>query len=188
MGLKKSLRLTKSHSRIDCQSFLLWKVEGPICCIRQSCLSTVESVFYNMARLSAAGIPQITVVHGSSMCSKRIRWPLRLCGDGQNQAQVYLAGPPVKSGHRRRGRPESLGGAEMHAGYGVLPNTSQKTTLMRSSSHGTSWQSLGGTTITKPPHLRPTKNSGTVPMSCLGSSPSATKALRLPRGHRSACG
>ena len=74
-------------------------------------------IFYNMARLSAAGIPQITVVHGSSTAGGAYMPGL---SDKvimvKEQAEVYLAGPPlVKAALGEDSEPESLGGAQMHA-------------------------------------------------------------------------
>ena len=73
--------------------------------------------FANQARLSAAGIPQITVVHGSSTAGGAYIPGL---SDHvimvRRAARVFLAGPPLV--HAATGEiadEESLGGAEMHA-------------------------------------------------------------------------
>ena len=56
--------------------------------------------FYNQARLSAAGIPQITIVHGSSTAGGAYMVGFSDTVIIKEQAEVYLAGPPTcKSSH-----------------------------------------------------------------------------------------
>ncbi len=72
--------------------------------------------FANQCRLSAAGIPQVTIVHGSSTAGGAYMPGLsdyvvmvRKC------AKVFLAGPPLlKSATGEIADDEDLGGAEMH--------------------------------------------------------------------------
>ncbi|MEO6952073.1 MAG: carboxyl transferase domain-containing protein [Polyangia bacterium] len=73
--------------------------------------------FANQARLSAAGVPQITVVHGSSTAGGAYIPGL---SDHvimvKRAARVFLAGPPlVYAATGETADEESLGGAEMHA-------------------------------------------------------------------------
>ncbi len=73
-------------------------------------------IFYNQARMSALGIPQIAVVMGSStaggayvpaMCDETIMV--------RNQAAVFLGGPPlVKAATGEDVTAEELGGADIH--------------------------------------------------------------------------
>jgi geranyl-CoA carboxylase beta subunit len=73
--------------------------------------------FANQARFSAAGIPQVTVVHGSSTAGGAYLpglsdYVIMVRG----KAQVFLAGPPLlraATGEIATG--EELGGADMHA-------------------------------------------------------------------------
>lgn len=72
--------------------------------------------FANQARISAAGIPQITVVHGSSTAGGAY---LPGLSDYvimiKNKAKVFLAGPPLlKAATGEIASDEELGGAEMH--------------------------------------------------------------------------
>ena len=74
--------------------------------------------FANQARMSARGIPQITVVHGSSTAGGAyLPGPLRLRHRGaRSSAKVFLAGPPLlKAATGEIATDEELGGAEMHA-------------------------------------------------------------------------
>jgi geranyl-CoA carboxylase beta subunit len=70
-----------------------------------------------MARLSAAGIPQFTVVHGSSTAGGAYIPGLSdYVVLVREKAKVFLAGPPlVKAAIGEDATDEELGGAEMHA-------------------------------------------------------------------------
>jgi geranyl-CoA carboxylase beta subunit len=73
--------------------------------------------FANQARLSAAGIPEITVVHGSSTAGGAY---LPGLSDYvilvRGRAKVFLAGPPLlRAATGEIATDEELGGAEMHA-------------------------------------------------------------------------
>ena len=73
--------------------------------------------FANQARLSAAGIPQIAVVHGASTAGGAY---LPGLSDYvvlvRGRSSIYLAGPPlVKAAIGEDADEESLGGAQMHA-------------------------------------------------------------------------
>lgn len=73
--------------------------------------------FANQARLSAAGIPQVTVVHGSSTAGGAYMpglsdYVIMVRG----RAKVFLAGPPLlKAATGEIADDEELGGADMHA-------------------------------------------------------------------------
>lgn len=72
--------------------------------------------FANQARLSAAGIPQITVVHGSATAGGAYQPGLSdYIVMVRRQATTYLAGPPLlKAATGEIATDEELGGAEMH--------------------------------------------------------------------------
>lgn len=75
------------------------------------------SNFYNLAKLSAAGIPVITVVHGSSTAGGAYLpgmsdYVIMVRG----KARAFLAGPPLlKAATGEIASDEELGGAEMHS-------------------------------------------------------------------------
>lgn len=73
--------------------------------------------FANQARLSAAGVPQITVVHGSSTAGGAYMPGLSdYVVMVRGRARVFLAGPPLlRTATGEVADDESLGGAEMHA-------------------------------------------------------------------------
>ena len=75
------------------------------------------TLFYNLARLSAAGLPVIAVVHGSSTAGGAYMTGL---ADHvvmvRGRARAFLAGPPLlKAATGEVASEEALGGAEMHA-------------------------------------------------------------------------
>src|ERR1700691_5503385 len=73
-------------------------------------------IFYNQATLSAAGIAQIAVVHGS--CTAGGAYVPAMSDENvivKNQGRVFLGGPPlVKAATGEDIDAESLGGAEVH--------------------------------------------------------------------------
>jgi geranyl-CoA carboxylase beta subunit len=75
------------------------------------------SGFANQARLSAKGIPQITVVHGSATAGGAYQpglsdYVIMI----RKQSTVYLAGPPLlKAATGEVATEEEIGGAEMHS-------------------------------------------------------------------------
>src|SRR6056297_262891 len=72
--------------------------------------------FANQARLSAAGIPQITVVHGSATAGGAYQPGLSdYIVMIRRQSTVYLAGPPLlKAATGEVATDEEIGGAELH--------------------------------------------------------------------------
>ncbi|MEQ9639547.1 MAG: carboxyl transferase domain-containing protein [Alphaproteobacteria bacterium] len=75
------------------------------------------AMFYNMARLSAAGCPVVTVVHGSSTAGGAYMpgmsdYVVMVRGN----AKAFLAGPPlVRAATGEVATDEELGGTDMHA-------------------------------------------------------------------------
>lgn len=73
-------------------------------------------IFYNQARMSAAGIPQISVVMGP--CTAGGAYVPSMCDESiivENQGTVFLAGPPlVKAATGEVVSAEDLGGGRLH--------------------------------------------------------------------------
>lgn len=73
-------------------------------------------IFYNQARMSAKGIPQIAVVMGS--CTAGGAYVPAMSDENimvKNQATIFLAGPPlVKAATGEEVTAEALGGADVH--------------------------------------------------------------------------
>jgi 3-methylcrotonyl-CoA carboxylase beta subunit len=74
-------------------------------------------VFYNQARMSAKGIPQLAIVMGS--CTAGGAYVPAMCDEAiivKNQGTIFLAGPPlVKAATGEIVDAQELGGAEVHA-------------------------------------------------------------------------
>ncbi|MEP3562429.1 MAG: acyl-CoA carboxylase subunit beta [Marinobacter sp.] len=73
--------------------------------------------FANQARLSAAGIPQVTIVHGNATAGGAYQPGLSdYVITVRDKAKMFLAGPPLlKAATGEIANDEELGGAEMHA-------------------------------------------------------------------------
>ena len=80
------------------------------------------TIFRNLARLSAAGVPVITVVHGSSTAGGAYMPGLSdYVVMVRGRARAFLAGPPLlKAATGEIATEEELGGAEMHASVSGL--------------------------------------------------------------------
>lgn len=117
MGLKKSLRAQEIalHQKLPLVSLV--ESGGANLLHQAEIFIDGGRVFANMARLSAAGIPQITVVHGSSTAGGAYMPGLSdYVVVVRERSQVFLAGPPlVKAALGEDAQEEELGGAEMHA-------------------------------------------------------------------------
>jgi len=116
MGLRKSLRAQEIAltNKLPCINMI---ESGGANLLYQSELFVEGGrVFCNMARLSAAGIPQITVVHGSSTAGGAYLPGLSdYVVVVRGQSKIFLAGPPlVKAATGEDATDEELGGAEMH--------------------------------------------------------------------------
>lgn len=116
-GLEKTLRLQKIA--LDQKLPVVGLMEGGGANLQHVSDMFVEGArsFANQARLSAAGIPQITVVHGSSTAGGAYQpglsdYVIMVRG----RSKVFLAGPPLlKAATGEIAVDEDLGGAEMHA-------------------------------------------------------------------------
>jgi 3-methylcrotonyl-CoA carboxylase beta subunit len=73
-------------------------------------------IFYNQARMSAAGIPQVAVVLGS--CTAGGAYVPAMCDEAvivRNQGTIFLGGPPlVRAATGEEVTAEELGGGEVH--------------------------------------------------------------------------
>ena len=117
MGLRKSLRAQEIALRERLPVVSLVESGGANLLYQSELFVDGGRVFANMARLSAAGIPQVTVVHGSSTAGGAYMPGLSdYVVMVRDQAKVFLAGPPlVKAALGEDADEAELGGAEMHA-------------------------------------------------------------------------
>lgn len=117
MGLRKSLRAQEIALRQRLPVINLVESGGANLLYQSELFVEGGRIFANMARLSAAGIPQITVVHGSSTAGGAYMPGLSdYVIAVRDKARIFLAGPPlVKAALGEESSEEELGGADMHA-------------------------------------------------------------------------
>ncbi len=116
MGLKKALRLQQIALENRLPLVSLVESGGANLLYQADVFIDGGQLFHNQARLSAAGIPQITVVHGPSTAGGAYTPGLSdYVIMVRNRARVYLAGPPLlKAATGEVAGEEELGGAGMH--------------------------------------------------------------------------
>jgi len=117
MGLKKALRAQEIARENKLPLICLVESGGANLMYQADIFVEGGRSFANQARLSAMGIPQIAVVHGSSTAGGAY---LPGLSDYvvliKGRSSIYLAGPPlVKAAIGEDATDEDLGGAEMHA-------------------------------------------------------------------------
>ena len=117
MGLKKSLRAQDIMKREKLPGISLVESAGANLLYQSELFVEGGRIFCNMARMSAQGLPQITVVHGSSTAGGAYVPGLSdYVIAVRDKARIFLAGPPlVKAAIGEVANEEELGGAEMHA-------------------------------------------------------------------------
>ena len=160
MGLAKSLRVQEIALQNKLPLVSLIESAGANLLYQSEIFVDGGRVFANMARLSAAGLPQITVVHGSSTAGGAYLPGLSdYVVMVRNQAKVFLAGPPlVKAALGEDSDEEQLGGAEMHASITgtaeyVAENDAHAVHVARQIMQNLSrapWSALRGETTTRP--------------------------------------
>ncbi|HRN76692.1 carboxyl transferase domain-containing protein [Ottowia sp.] len=117
MGLKKALRAQEIARENKLPLIFLVESGGANLMYQSEIFIEGGRSFANQARLSAMGIPQIAVVHGSSTAGGAY---LPGLSDYvvlvRGRSSIYLAGPPlVKAAIGEDATDEELGGAETHA-------------------------------------------------------------------------
>lgn len=117
MGLRKSLRAQEIAYRNKLPVVNLVESGGANLNYQAEIFVDGGRGFANQARMSAAGIPQVTVVHGSSTAGGAyIPGMSDYVVVVKGRAKIFLAGPPLlKSATGEIATDEELGGAEMHA-------------------------------------------------------------------------
>ncbi len=116
MGLRKYLRAQRIALLHRLPVIMLVEAAGANLAYQSEMFVEGGERFYNIAKLSAAGIPQIAVVHGSSTAGGAY---LPGMSDYvvmvRDRAKVFLAGPPLlKAATGEIADDESLGGATLH--------------------------------------------------------------------------
>jgi geranyl-CoA carboxylase beta subunit len=135
-------------------------------------------LFYNLARLSAAGLPVIAVVHGSSTAGGAYLpglsdYVIMVRG----RAKAFLAGPPLlKAATGEIATDEDLGGAEMHARVSglaefVAEDDADAIRIARDLARRLKWDRVGTGNVSAPAQAEPAPKldadeiAGLMPMS-----------------------
>ncbi|MCW9043416.1 MAG: hypothetical protein OQK05_08735 [Pseudopelagicola sp.] len=116
VGLRKKLRLQEIALENKLPVITLAQSGGANLAYAADIFVEGGRAFANQARMSAAGLPQITVVHGSATAGGAYQPGLSdYIIMVKQQATTYLAGPPLlKAATGEIATDEDLGGAEMH--------------------------------------------------------------------------
>ena len=128
-------------------------------------------MFRNQARMSAAGIPQISVVHGSSTAGGAY---LPGMSDYvimvRDRAKIFLAGPPLlKAATGEIATDEELGGALMHTSVSgvadyIADNDEDAIEIARQIVRNLNWTAVAAVASYPPPRHDPDELAGVVPV------------------------
>jgi len=156
MGLKKALRAQELARENKLPLVALVESGGANLMYQAEIFVDGGRSFANQARLSAAGIPQIAVVHGSSTAGGAY---LPGLSDYvvlvRGRSQIYLAGPPlVKAAMGEDATDDELGGAQLHAevtglGEYLADNDAHAIALTRELIHHLPWDTIGSAEATQ---------------------------------------
>jgi geranyl-CoA carboxylase beta subunit len=170
MGLKKALRAQELARENKLPLIALVESGGANLMYQAEIFVDGGRTFANQARLSAAGIPQIAVVHGSSTAGGAY---LPGLSDYvvlvRGRSSIYLAGPPlVKAAIGEDATDEELGGAETHAqitglGEYLTENDAHAIALARELVDKLPWDRVGAATLAAEPLFSTEELLGIVP-------------------------
>jgi geranyl-CoA carboxylase beta subunit len=170
MGLKKALRAQEIARENRLPLIYLVESGGANLMYQAEIFVDGGRSFANQARLSAAGIPQIAVVHGSSTAGGAY---LPGLSDYvvlvRGRSSIYLAGPPlVKAAIGEDASDEELGGAQTHAevtglGEYLCENDAHAVALTRELMDKLPWDTVGAARAFEEPRLAAEELMGIVP-------------------------
>jgi geranyl-CoA carboxylase beta subunit len=117
MGVEKALRIQSIALQNKLPYVSLVESAGANLFLQAEMFVKGGGTFANMSRMSAAGIPVISIVHGSSTAGGAYQTGLAdYIVLVRKRSKVFLAGPPLlKAATGEVAHEEALGGAEMHA-------------------------------------------------------------------------
>ena len=116
MGVEKAIRAQEIALREKLPYVQLVESAGANLVLQAEMFVRGGATFANMARMSAAGIPVISIVHGSSTAGGAYQTGLAdYVVMVRGRSKVFLAGPPLlKAATGEIATDEALGGAELH--------------------------------------------------------------------------
>jgi geranyl-CoA carboxylase beta subunit len=170
MGLKKALRAQEIARENKLPLIYLVESGGANLMYQSEIFVEGGRSFANQARLSAAGIPQVAVVHGSSTAGGAY---LPGLSDYvvlvRGRSSIYLAGPPlVKAAIGEDTTDEALGGAETHAnvtglGEYLCENDAHAIALTRELMDKLQWDAVPASAVVAAPLFDAEELMGVVP-------------------------
>ncbi|WP_298830417.1 acyl-CoA carboxylase subunit beta [uncultured Piscinibacter sp.] len=170
MGLKKALRAQEIARENKLPLVYLVESGGANLMYQAEIFVDGGRSFANQARLSAAGIPQVAVVHGSSTAGGAY---LPGLSDYvvlvRGRSSIYLAGPPlVKAAIGEDATDEELGGAQTHAevtglGEYLCENDAHAIALTRELLDKLPWDEVGAPRAFEEPRFAADELMGIVP-------------------------
>ncbi len=172
MGLKKSLRIQEIAKENKLPLIHLVESGGANLLYQSEMFVEGGRYFANQARLSAAGIPQIAVVHGSSTAGGA--YMPGLCDYVilvKHRTKIFLAGPPlVKAAIGEDATDEELGGAGLHSsvtglGEFLAQDDAHAIALARELMAIVKWDGVCERASASPPKYDPQELLGVVPVS-----------------------
>ncbi len=116
MGVEKAIRAQEIALREKLPYVQLVESAGANLMLQAEMFVRGGATFANMARMSAAGIPVVSIVHGSSTAGGAYQTGLAdYVVMVRGRSKVFLAGPPLlKAATGEIAVSEALGGAELH--------------------------------------------------------------------------
>jgi geranyl-CoA carboxylase beta subunit len=170
MGLKKALRAQAIAAENKLPLVYLVESGGANLMYQSEMFVEGGRSFANQARLSAVGLPQIAVVHGSSTAGGAY---LPGLSDYvvlvRGRSSIFLAGPPlVKAAIGEDVDEETLGGAMTHAevtglGEYLAENDAHAIALTRELLDKLPWDTVGDRAPSRPPRYASEELMGVVP-------------------------
>ncbi|MFN3200775.1 MAG: acyl-CoA carboxylase subunit beta [Bradymonadia bacterium] len=172
MGLKKGLRMQQIALENKLPFITLAESAGANLMYQSELFIDGGQSFANQARMSAAGVPQVTVVHGSSTAGGAY---LPGLSDYvvlvRGKSKIFLAGPPLlKAATGEIATDEELGGSALHAevagtGEYVAEDDAHGVHLAREIVSMLNWPGTQAATPSfKPPRYSPDTLAGAVPV------------------------
>ncbi|MEL7370304.1 MAG: carboxyl transferase domain-containing protein [Myxococcota bacterium] len=171
MGLKKGLRLQALALENRLPMVTLAESAGANLLYQDELFIEGGASFANQARLSAAGLSQVTVVHGSSTAGGAYLPGLSdYVVVVRQKSKIFLAGPPLlKAATGEIATDEALGGAELHATVSgtaeyIAEDDAQAVSIARQIVSNLPEDPAPRGTSFRPPRYSPDELAGVVPV------------------------
>ena len=167
-GLDKTLRVQELALENKLPYVQRSKAPAPTCCATASRTSSAAATFPNLARLSAAGLPVVTVTHGSSTAGGAYQTGLSdYIVMVRGRTRAFLAGPPLlKAATGEIATEEELAAPRCTPRFRAWATIWPRTTATRCASRAISWPIWNGTAEAGG---SPSSRRAMMPRNCSGS-------------------